>query len=89
MLIDNSIMKAFGAKLDWAAERLSFQGIKVTIPPTHHETTYQVTVLFCNHADLYWQKMFLYGFLRNTLPQSHMIKHSYVFSVRYDLKKIR
>ena len=24
MLIDNSIIKAFGVKLDWAAERLSF-----------------------------------------------------------------
>ena len=35
MLIDNSIMKAFGAKLDWAAERLSFQDTNITIPATH------------------------------------------------------
>ena len=35
MLIDNSIMKLFGAKLDWAAERLSFQDSNVTIPATH------------------------------------------------------
>ena len=35
MLIDNSIMKAFGAKLDWAAERLSFRYSNFTIPATH------------------------------------------------------
>ena len=35
MLIDKSIMKSFGAKLDWAAERLSFQDSNVTIPATH------------------------------------------------------
>ena len=35
MLLDNSIMKAFGAKLDWAAERLSFQNNNITIPATH------------------------------------------------------
>ena len=35
MLIDNIIMKAFRAKLDWAAERLSFQDSNVTIPATH------------------------------------------------------
>ena len=35
MLIDNSIMKAFLAKLDWAAERLSFQDSNVTISATH------------------------------------------------------
>ena len=35
MLIDNSIMKYFGAKLDWAAERLSFKGSNATIPANH------------------------------------------------------
>ena len=35
MLIDNSTMKAFRAKIDWAAERLSFQDSNVTIPVTH------------------------------------------------------
>ena len=35
MLIANSIMKAFGAKLDWAAERLSFKDSDTTIPATH------------------------------------------------------
>ena len=37
MLIDNnnSIIKSFRAKLDWAAERLSFQDSNVTIPATH------------------------------------------------------
>ena len=35
MLIDNSIMKSFGAKLDWTAERLSFQDSKHTIPAIH------------------------------------------------------
>ena len=34
MLIGNSIMKSFRAKLDWAAERLSFQDSNVTIPAT-------------------------------------------------------
>ena len=32
MLIDNSIMKAFGAKLDWAAERLSSRNSNITLP---------------------------------------------------------
>ena len=36
MLTDyNCIMKAFGAKLDWAAERLSFKDRNITIPATH------------------------------------------------------
>ena len=35
MLIDNSIMKAFGAKSEWAAKRLSFKDINITIPATH------------------------------------------------------
>ena len=35
MLIDNSIMKSFGAKLDWTAERLSYQDSKHTIPAIH------------------------------------------------------
>ena len=35
MLIDNSNMKSFGAKLDWTAERLSFQDSKHTIPAIH------------------------------------------------------
>ena len=36
MLINNSIMKkAFGAKLDWAAEQLSFKDSNITIPATH------------------------------------------------------
>ena len=35
MLIDNSIMKAFDAKLNWAAERLSFKDSNSRIPATH------------------------------------------------------
>ena len=35
MLIDNSIMKSFGAKLDWTTERLSFQDSKHTIHAMH------------------------------------------------------
>ena len=36
MLIDDSIMKeVFGAKLDWAAERLSFSDSNVTVPAIH------------------------------------------------------
>ena len=36
MLIDDSIMKeVFGAKLDWAAERLSFSDSNITIPAIH------------------------------------------------------
>ena len=35
MLIDKIIMKAFGAKLHWAAERLSFKDSNITIPATH------------------------------------------------------
>ena len=35
MLIDNRIIKSFGAKLDWTTERLSFQDSYDTIPATH------------------------------------------------------
>ena len=35
MLLDNSIMKSFGAKLDWTTECLSFQDSKHTIPAIH------------------------------------------------------
>ena len=35
VLIDISIMKAFGAKLDWVAERLALQDGNDTIPTTH------------------------------------------------------
>ena len=35
MLIDNSITKEFGAKLNWAAELLSFKDSDTTIPATH------------------------------------------------------
>ena len=35
MLLDNSIMKSFGAKLDWTTQCLSFQDSKQTIPAIH------------------------------------------------------
>ena len=35
MLLDNSIMKSFGVKLDWTTECLSFQDSKKTIPAIH------------------------------------------------------
>ena len=35
MVIDNSMMKAFGAKLDWAAEGLSFKGSNTNILAVH------------------------------------------------------
>ena len=35
MLLDNSIMKSFGAKLDWTTECLSFQDSRHTIPAVH------------------------------------------------------
>ena len=35
MVVNNSIVKAFGAKLDWAAERLSFKYSEITIPAIH------------------------------------------------------
>ena len=34
-MLDNSTMKAFGAELDWAAERRSFKDSNITIPATH------------------------------------------------------
>ena len=49
MLIDNSIMKAFGAKLDWAAERLSLRDINTTLP-ANGTKKHKVPVLFCSHA---------------------------------------
>ena len=35
MLLDKSIMKSFGDKLDWTTECLSFQDSKHTIPAIH------------------------------------------------------
>ena len=35
MLLDNSIMKSFGAKLNWTTECLSFQDSRHTIPAVH------------------------------------------------------
>ena len=48
--------------------------------------TYQVEVLFCNHAGL-TQKMSPCLFIISTLSQPRM-KHSFVFSARHDLKQI-
>ena len=41
MLLDNSIMKSFGAKLDWASECLSFQDSTQTIPARHVRSSVQ------------------------------------------------
>ena len=41
MLLDNSIMKSFGAKLDWSTECLSFQDSVKTIPARHVKSPVQ------------------------------------------------
>ena len=41
MLLDNSIMKSFGAKLDWSTECLSFQDSVQTIPARHVKSSVQ------------------------------------------------
>ena len=41
MLLDNSIMKSFGAKLDWLTECLSFQDSLQTIPARHVKSSVQ------------------------------------------------
>ena len=41
MLLDNSIMKSFGAKLDWSSECLSFQNSTQTIPARHVRSSVQ------------------------------------------------
>ena len=41
MLLDNSIMKSFGAKLDWSTECLSFQDSTQTIPARHVKSSVQ------------------------------------------------
>ena len=87
MLIDISIMKALEAKLDWAAEQLSFEDSKVTIPATHMKRPIRSKYCSVITQDS-TQKRFLCLFLISTLSQSHM-KHSFVFSVRHSLKKIR
>ena len=46
MLFEDSIMKAFGVKLGWAAERLSFKGSNVTIPATH--TRRPIRLKYCS-----------------------------------------
>ena len=87
VLVDNSIMKAFGAKLDWAAERLSFKDSDITIPATHMRLPIRSN--YCSViTKLLTQKMALYLFLVNTFFQPHK-KRSSVFSVRHHLKKIR
>ena len=87
VLIDMSIMKAFGAKLDWVAERLALQDGNDTIPTTHMRRP--IKSKYCSIiTQTSNEKVFLYGFLKNTLSQPPM-KRSYVFSVRHDLKMIR
>ena len=46
MLLDNSIMKSFGAKLDWTTEYLSFQDSKHTIPAIHARRSIQSQYCF-------------------------------------------
>ena len=41
MLLDNSIMKSFGTKLDWASECLSFRDSTQTIPARHVRSSVQ------------------------------------------------
>ena len=41
MLLDNSIMKSFGAKIDWSSECLSFQNSTQTIPARHVRSSVQ------------------------------------------------
>ena len=88
MLIDNSIMKAFEAKLDWAAERLFFKDSNITIPAIH--TRQPIRSKYCSviTQDSDTPNMSLCVFLISTLSQPHM-KHSFVFSARHDLKQIR
>ena len=58
ILIDNSIMKAFRAKSDWAAERISFQDSNLTLDESKYRSVIAQTSMM--------KKVFLYRFLRNT-----------------------
>ena len=87
MLIDNSIMKAFGAKLDWAAERLSYRESNVIIPASHTTRPIRSKYLSVITQGSDTEDVPLL-FLIRTLSQSRM-EHSIVFSARHDLNKIR
>ena len=84
MLIDNSIMKSFGAKLD---RTTAFQDSTDTIPAIHvrrYIKSKQCSVI----TQTATHSRFPYWFPENTLYQPHM-KHSYEFPVRHDPKKNR
>ena len=86
MLIDNSIIKALGAKLDWAAKRLLFKD-SITIPSTHIRRPIRSKYYYVITQDSDTEEVPVFVFI-STLFQPHM-KHSFVFSVRHNLKKIR
>ena len=87
MILDNSIMKSSGAKLDWARECLSFQNSTQTIPARHVRSSVQ-----SEYCSVITQTVDTpptpYCFLENFSYQLHM-RHLYAFLVRHDLKKIR
>ena len=74
MLIDSSIMKAFGAKLDWVGKRLSFKDSNITIPAIHMRRP--IMSKYCSvitqNSDAENVSVL---FLISTLSQPHM-KHS-------------
>ena len=87
MLIDNSVMKAFGVKQGWAADRLSFRGSKIIIPATHTRqlSRSKYCSVITQDSDTEYVPVF---FLISTLSQLRM-KYSFMFSARHDLKQIR
>ena len=89
MLIDNSVMKAFGAKLDWAAERLSFQDSNITIPVIHMRRP--IKSKYCSVITQTSDGKSVPVWVSNkyVIPAVHEALILYVFSVRHDLKKMR
>ena len=90
MLFDNIIMKAFGAKLDWATERLPFKDSSITIPAT--PTRQPIRLRYCSviTQDSDTEDAPVYVSNKYVVSAAHeALIHSFVSSAQQDLKKIR
>ena len=71
MLINNSIMKAFGGKMDWAAERLSFKISNITIPATQMRRPIRSKYCFVITQDSDTENIPVFVFNKYITPAAH------------------
>ena len=70
--IDNSIMKkAFGAKLDWVAERLSIKNINITISVTHMRRHIRSKYCFVMTRDSNTEDIPVFVYNKYVIPVAH------------------